>query len=34
MSNLAEKLNRNRFTAMSGFFAAIVGYVLSEAFRL
>jgi hypothetical protein len=32
MSSLSEKLNPNRFTAMSGFFAAVVGYVLSEAF--
>jgi hypothetical protein len=29
---LAEKLNPNRFTAMSGFMAAVVGYVLGESF--
>ena len=29
---LAEKLHPGRFTAMSGFFAAVVGYVLSESF--
>lgn len=30
--SLAEKLNPNRFTAMSGFMAAIVGYVLDQSF--
>lgn len=29
-SSLAKKLNPNRFTAMSGKMAAIVGYILGE----